>query len=265
MAGRLEDRGVLITGASRGIGRAVAVRFAAEGAHLFLTATNEALLGETGALAEEAGARVTLHLADVRDRDAVGAMVEAAATALGGVDVLVNNAGVYKAARFVDYTPEDFDRVMQVNLYGAFHVMQLGLRHMLERPSDRGGRRRKIINLGSTAGKWASANQSAYNASKHALVGLTRCAALENGALGVNINAICPGLVETDMLQQFETHAEILGIPLEQVLEGGKSRIAIGRFIRPDEVADLALYLASAESDGMTGQSILLDGGMLFV
>ena len=243
--------------ASRGIGRAIALRYAEEGADLYLAATNRAKLEETKALIEAQGARVTLQAVDVRDRAAVAAMVEAAAEALGGIDVLVNNAGVYKAARLVDYTPEDFDQVMQVNLYGAFHVMQLVLRHMQARG------RGKVVNIASTAGKWMSMNQSAYNASKHALVGLTRCAGLEMGPLGINVNAICPGFVETDMLEEFRAHADILGVSFDQVKAAGLARVPLKRFLKPEEIAHLAVYLASSESDGMTGQSILLDGGMV--
>jgi 3-hydroxybutyrate dehydrogenase len=257
--GRLAGRSALVTGASRGIGRAIALRFAEEGADLFLTATREAQLAETARLAEARGARVGTRTADVSDRAAVGALFEAALAFLGPLDVLVNNAGVYKAARLVDYTPEDFDRVIRVNLYGAFHAMQLALRHMQER------KRGKVVNIASTAGKWGSINQSAYNASKHALVGLTRCAALEMAPHGVQVNAICPGFVETDMLEEFRAHAAILGAPFEKVLEGALARVPQKRLLAPAEIASLAVYLASAESDGMTGQSLLLDGGMLML
>ena len=255
--GRLNGRRALITGASRGIGRAIALRYAEEGADLFLAATNRAKLEEVKSLAESRGAKVALRTVDVRDRAAVANMVDAAAEALGAIDVLVNNAGVYKAARLVDYAPEDFDHIVQVNLYGAFHVMQLVLRHMQARG------RGKVVNIASTAGKWMSMNQSAYNASKHALVGLTRCAGLEMGPLGINVNAICPGFVETDMLEEFRAHADILGVPFEQVKAAGLARVPLRRFLKPEEIAHLAVYLASSESDGMTGQSILLDGGMV--
>jgi len=258
-SGRLSGRAALITGASRGIGRAIAVRYAEEGADLFLTATNRDKLEETRKLAAAHGGKVALHLADVSERSAVAAMVGEAVKTLGRIDVLVNNAGVYKAARLVDYEPEDFDRIMKVNLYGAFHVMQLVLRHMQARRSG------KVVNIASTAGKWMSMNQSAYNASKHALVGLTRCAGLEMGPLGINVNAICPGFVETDMLDEFRAHGEILGIPFEKVKEAGLARVPLRRFLKPEEIAHLAVFLASSESDGMTGQSILMDGGMLVV
>ena len=258
-AGRLAGRKALITGASRGIGRAIALRYAEEGADLFLTATNAALLDETRALAQAQGAQVALHVADVSRREAVQAMVDAAVAAMGTIDVLVNNAGVYKAARLVDFAPEDFDRIMQVNVYGAFHVMQLVLRRM--QAQGRG----KVVNIASSAGKWGSMNQSAYNASKHALVGLTRCAALEMGPQGIHVNAICPGFVQTDMLGEFRAHADILGVPFEKVMEGALARVPLRRFLQPEEIAHLAVYLGSAESDGMTGQTLLLDGGMLMV
>ena len=257
--GRLAGRTALITGASRGIGRAIAQRSADEGAQLFLTATHRALLEETQALAEAQGAKVTLHCADLGQQEAAQAMVDAAIGALGGIDILVNNAGVYKAARLVDTTAEDFDRVMRVNVYGVFHVMQRVLRHM--QPRGHG----KVVNIASTAGKWGSMNQSAYNASKHAVVGLTRCAALEMGAHGINVNAICPGFVQTDMLQEFRAHGDILGLPFEKVMEAGLARVPLKRFLQPREIAELALYLGAAESDGMTGQTLLLDGGMLMV
>jgi len=255
--GRLSGRRALITGASRGIGRAIALRYAEEGAELFITATNRAKLEEVKGLAEAQGAKVVVHTADVRDRAAVESMVDAAVQAFDGIDVLVNNAGVYKAARLVDYTPEDFDQIIKVNLYGAFHMMQFVLRHMQARGKG------KVVNIASTAGKWMSMNQSAYNASKHALVGLTRCAGLEMGPLGINVNAICPGFVETDMLEEFRAHGEILGVPFEQVKAAGLARVPLRRFLKPEEIAHLAVYLGSSESDGMTGQSILLDGGMV--
>ncbi|MBK9363615.1 MAG: SDR family oxidoreductase [Rubrivivax sp.] len=257
--GRLAGRHALITGASRGIGRAIALAYAAEGAELVLVATKREALEQTQALAHGAGAKAHVQVCDVSDRAAVQAMVDAAIAAMGQVDVLVNNAGVYHAARLVDTEPEAFDRVMRVNVYGAFHVLQLVLRHMQQRRAG------QVVNIASTAGKWGSMNQSAYNASKHALVGLTRCAALEMGGFGVTVNAICPGFVQTDMLGEFEAHARILGLPFETVLENGRNRVPLKRFLQPEEIASLAVYLGSAESRGMTGQSLLLDGGMVMV
>ena len=257
--GRLAGRRVLITGASRGIGQAIALRYADEGATLCLAATTLAGLADTQAQAEARGAQVLPLAVDVADRAQVQTLVDTMVSTLGGIDVLVNNAGLYHAASLLDTAPEDFDRVMQVNLYGAFHVLQLCLRQMRAQGAG------KVVNIASTAGKGGSMNQSAYNASKHALVGLTRCAAVELGPLGICVNAICPGFVETDMLQSFSAHAAITGLSFEQIMANGKARVPLRRFLQPVEIAHLAVYLGSSESDGMTGQSILMDGGMLMI
>ncbi len=249
---RLKDRVALITGAGRGIGREIAIKFSDEGADLFLNATRMETLQETKELASKSGQRIELYTADVSDRDAVRTMVQKAIDLFEKIDILVNNAGIYIPASFVDYSYEDFDRIMKVNVYGPFNVTQFVLRHMIERKKG------KVINIASTAGKWASMNQSAYNTSKHGLVGMTRCLGLEMAQHGINVNAICPGVVETDMLNQF-------GPPSPELLNAIKQRIPMGRLLRPQEIPPLATYLASSESDGMTGQSILLDGGMLFV
>ena len=252
MSERLKDKVALITGAGRGIGREIAVRFAQEGADLFLNATRLETLDETRRLASVSGRWVEVYPADVADRPAVDAMVKEALQRFGRIDILVNNAGIYRPKPFLKYTAEDFDRVMKVNVYGPFYVTQFILPSMVER------RKGKVINIASTAGKWASMNQSAYNTSKHALVGLTRCLALEMGQFNINVNAICPGVVETDMLSQ-------LGPPSPELMTAITQRIALRRILKPTEIASLAVYLGSDESDGMTGQSILLDGGMVFV
>jgi 3-hydroxybutyrate dehydrogenase len=254
---RLDNLVALITGGGRGIGRAIATRFAAEGADLFLCATGMQTLEETRNLAAGSGRKIELRATDVRDRADVEKMVQEAVEAFGRIDVLVNNAGIHRPAAFTDYTYEDFDDVMKVNVYGPFHVTQFVLRQMLE------NRRGKIVNIASTAGKWASLNQSAYNISKHALVGMTRCVALETAKSGITVNAICPGFVETDMVADI---ARKKGIHHAQLIEEMvKPRVPMERLIQPEEIAGLAVYLASAESDGMTGQSIVLDGGMIYV
>lgn len=261
-AGRLAGRTALITGASRGIGRAIAEAFAREGADLFLVATQASNLSAVGASLSGAGRKVTTHGADVSKPDAVAAMFDAAVAALDRVDIVVNNAGVYAGKPFTDYTVEEFDRVMQVNTYGTFHVMQVALRHMQAANGGKGKGKGKIVNIVSTAGKWESPNQAAYNASKHAVVALTRCAALENAANGITVNAICPGFVETDMVDQFKDHADRMGISFEELKTAMISRVPMGRMLAPAEIAHIAVYLASAESDGMTGQTITISGGM---
>ena len=120
----------------------------------------------------------------------------------------------------------------------------------------------KIINISSTAGKWESPNQAAYNTTKHAVVGMSKCVALETAAHGINVNTICPGMVETDLFDNFEVHAKAQGISLDELKAVVTTRIPQGRFLRPDEVANIAVYLGSSESDGMTGQTITISGGM---
>ena len=254
---RLEGKKALVTGASRGIGRAIAEAFAAEGAVLALAATTLAGLRDVEASVASLGTAAPVPLAgDLSDPAEAARIVADAKVGLGGLDVVVNNAGIYKAARFVDYTPQDFDTVMKVNVYGVFHVMQAALRSMQAAGSG------KIVNIASTAGRHESPNQAAYNASKHAVVGLMRCAALEHAGHGITVNAICPGFVETDMIQAFKTHAEIHGISFEELRAALIARIPIGRVLQPAEIAHLAVYLASSESDGMTGQAITISGGM---
>lgn len=260
MSGRLDDRTALITGGSRGIGLGIAEGFAREGADVMLVASSQERLRAAAGTVEKHGRRVVTFACDIADRAACFEAVRETLDAFGKLDVLVNSAATYTPRPFVDYAPEEFDRILQVNLYGVFHLTQAVIPHMAERGYG------KIINIASTAGKWASKNQSAYNVAKHGVVGMTRCVALETAPAGITVNAICPGLVETDLVKQFaEQHAELGGTTAEVVREELMRRVPVGRFLDVDECAHLAIYLASSESDGMTGQSILLDGGMLFV
>lgn len=261
--GRLDGRHVFVTGASRGIGRAIAVAMAAEGARLTLAATNEAALAETASLCAptDDGRPHRVQVLDVTDRKACFDAIAAAWDDAGGIDGLVNSAGVYKAGAFLDYEDKDFRDLLEVNLHGTIHLMQAVLPGMIER--GQGGR---IVNIASSAGKWASNHQSAYNVSKHAVVGLTRCVALEMGGHGICVNAICPGLVDTALMNEgFGRTARMQGRSLDEVLAPILARSAMKRVLRPEEVAGLAVYLIGPESSGMTGQSIQVDGGMLYV
>lgn len=258
--GRLENRNALITGGSRGIGKAIARRFVEEGANVFLCARGESALKETAEELRHMGGKVAIHVADVSDHGSVEGMVGHALAEFGVLDILVNNAGIMMPRRFMDYSFEEFERVMEVNLYGVFHVTRAVLPSMMER------KRGKIINMASTAGKWGSMNQSGYNASKHAVVGLTRCLALEMAPFHINVNAICPAGVEGDEIDSMVEHwANELKVTKEQARKSIASRSPIGRFVNPDEVAALAVYLASDESDAMTAQSLSLCGGYLMV
>jgi NAD(P)-dependent dehydrogenase (short-subunit alcohol dehydrogenase family) len=258
MAHRLDQQVAIITGASRGIGRAIAEAYAAEGASLCLVATDEARLNEVkDALGLPAERIMTVGL-NVTDRDACFAAVEQVEQRFGRVDVLVNNAGVYRAKPFMDYVPQDFQDMLDVNLFGVLHFTQACLPGMQARQHGR------IVNMASTAGKWGSRNQSAYNVSKHAVVGLTRCLALEASPYKVTVNAICPGFIQTDMVEELKAQvAHSSGISGDDMVKAVLTRVPLGRVLDPSEIASLAVYLGSAESRGMTGQSIHLDGGMV--
>jgi meso-butanediol dehydrogenase/(S,S)-butanediol dehydrogenase/diacetyl reductase len=260
LKGRLENRNALITGGSRGIGKEIARRFVEEGANVFLCARGESALNGTAEELRQLGGKVATHVADVSDNRSVEQMVKHALEQFGVLDILVNNAGMTMSNRFMDYSLEEFDRVMKVNFFGVLHVTRAVLPSMMAR------KRGKIVNMASTAGKWGSMNQSAYNTSKHAVVGLTRCLALEMAPFHINVNAICPAGVEGDEINSLVEHwASQLGVTKEQARKNITSRSPIGRFINPDEVAALAVYLASDESDAMTAQSLSLCGGYLMV
>ena len=257
-AGVLAGQVALITGASRGIGLAIARALAADGADLCLAATRADGLARADAeLADMPGAR-HLEVLDITDRAAVRAAVERTLARFGRIDILVNNAGIHIARGFLDHDPADFQRLLDVNLFGVIHMTQAVLPGMLERGSGR------IINIASTAGRWGSRNQAGYNTSKHAVLGLTRCVALEVAARGITVNAICPGFVDTDMLGGIKREYGQMGIDGEAAIGGMlATRVPMGRAMRADEIAGLARYLASPACSGMTGQALTIDGGML--
>ena len=257
---RLAGKVALITGAGRGIGREIALRFAQEGAAVALVARSSAEIEAVAGAISGAGGRSLVASADVTSEEAIRAAVERATSELGPIDTLVNSAGIYHVARFLDHSLEQWKQVFDVNVHGSFIAAQAVLPSMIERRTGR------IINIASTAGKWGTRYQSAYNASKHAVLGLTKCLALETAELGIRVNAICPAWVEGRMFdEQLPNLARILGGDAEDARQALIARIPIGRFIRLDEIPPLAVYLASDESEGMTGQAITLDGGMIFL
>jgi NAD(P)-dependent dehydrogenase (short-subunit alcohol dehydrogenase family) len=156
------------------------------------------------------------------------------------------------AKPFIEHEMDEFDHLMRVNVFSVFQLMQLAITHMQK--LGRG----KIINIASVAGLRESMNSSAYNTSKHAVVGLTKCVALENAKNGINVNAICPGIVETDLIQGVEDKMKAAGMPSEEFRERVISQIPIGRMLQPEEIANIAFFLASSDSDGMNGQTIVI-------
>ncbi len=260
MSGRLQGKTALISGGNRGIGRAIAQAYAAEGCDLVLTARNIELLESVAeALREAHGIRCVALSCEITDEPAVREMVDRA-EADAPIDVLVNNAGIYSAGRFLDLTSDDFRRVFDVNFYGLLHLTQAVLPMMIRRKTGR------VINIASTAGKWGAPHQSAYNASKHAVVGLTRCIALEIAEHNVLINAICPWFVETEMMPTFvKGRSEAAGVAPDTLVEKWKSSAPLKRFLHPEEVAPLAVFLAADDSSYVTGQAWAVDGGITMI
>ena len=256
MVKRLSGRKVLIAGASRGIGFAIAEAFAEQGADLLLSATTEADLKQAKSALGEHQSKVTTIAADLSQAEEVSRLFAETTKQHPDLDVVVNNAGIHIGKPFVEYGMDEFDRIMKINVYSVFQMSQQAIRHMLALGHG------KLINIASTAGKWESLNQSAYNTTKHAVVGLTRCVALENAKHNINVNAICPGIVETDIIRNAAAKMEEAGLSQEEFRQMIESKIPMGRMLQPSEVANIAVYLASAESDGMTGQTITISGGM---
>ncbi len=244
---RLAGKTALVTGASRGIGRAIAVRFAAEGAFVVVNyAGNEAAAGETHGAITSAGGSAALSRFDVGDAAQVDAAVKAIVADRGRLDILVNNAGITRDNLLMRLTEDDFDAVVRTNLKGTFLVTKAASRQMIR---QRGGR---IVNMSSVVGETGNAGQSVYAATKAGILGFTRAMAKELAPRGITVNAIAPGFITTDMTATLP----------EAARAEFAARIPLGRFGAPEEVAELALFLASDAAGYVTGQGIGINGGM---
>ncbi len=255
----VKGKNVIVTGSTSGIGLGIARAFAAQGATLVLNGLGDAAGIERLRLdlEREFGVRVLYDNADLRDPDACAALIHNAEMALGGVDVLVNNAGIQHVAAVQDFPAERWDAVIAVNLSSAFHTIRTALPGMQARGWGR------IVNIASAHGLVASANKAAYVASKHGLIGLTKVVALENAQGAVTCNAICPGWVLTPLVQaQIEARAAAQGISQDQAREqmlGEKQPSR--RFTTPEQIGEMALFLCSPAADNMTGSALTMDGG----
>lgn len=260
MNGRLEGLSAVITGAGRGIGRAIAQQFADQGARVVLAARSRDQIESAATQITDAGGDALAVTLDVTSPESIADLAATVEARFGAIDVLVNNAGAYTVGHFMDIPTEDFVRLMEVNYLGVVRMIKAFLPPMLDRGSG------SVVTVASTAGKYGSAYQTPYNGSKHAVVGLTRSLGLELGATGVRVNAIAPGFVQTDMVDTASaSFAEILGVDPDQIEEVLLSRVPMGRFLQPEEIAHLAVYLASPESAGMTGQTMTISGGLIVV
>jgi 3-hydroxybutyrate dehydrogenase len=252
----LTEKIVLVTGGGKGIGRAIAAAFATAGARTVITGRNRATLGEATEAIQRAGGRVLPLTCDVRLRSDVAEVKRAIASRFGAVEILINNAGIAPAAPFVDMEDVVWDETIAVNVNGAYNCCKAFLPEMI---AARWGR---IINIGSTVCKVAYPSISAYVASKHALLGLTRALALETARFGVTVNIICPGYVDTELTRANARRlAEARGTSEAQVLDALTHSSPQKRLIDPEEVAALAVMLAGDGARGITGQAINIDGG----
>ncbi len=247
-------RSALVTGAAGGIGRVIAHGLAAGGHRVALVDVDEAGLAQTAA---DDGGTYRPIPADVTDAAAVREAVRHVTQAWGAPDVVVNAAGVSTMARLPDITEDDWDRTMAVNAKGTFLVMKATLPAMMSRRSG------SVINIASVAGIEGAEFLSHYCASKFAVVGLTQSAAKEAAPFGVRINAVCPGLIRTPMQdREVLWEADLTGLTPEQVREGYVAMTPLARIGTPQDVARLVRFLASDDSDFITGQSIHVDGGL---
>jgi 3-hydroxybutyrate dehydrogenase len=255
----LKGKTAIVTGSTSGIGLGIARAFAAQGADIVLNGFGDPAQIEAlrAGLATEHGVTVLHDGGDLSRPEACVALVENARRNLGKVDILVNNAGIQHVAAVEDFPPERWDAVIAINLSSAFHTIRTALPGM---KAEGWGR---IVNIASAHGHVASANKSAYVASKHGLLGLTKVVALENADTPVTCNAICPGWVLTPLVQrQIDARAAAEGLTVEQAgRDLLREKQPSGRFTTPEQIGAAALFLCSPAAANMTGSTLDIDGG----
>lgn len=244
----LDGKTALVTGASRGIGRVIALRLAAEGANIAINyAGNTAKAEETKAAIEAAGGKAALFQADVSDSAQVEQMVASVLETFGSLDILVNNAGITRDGLLMRMKEEDFDAVLDTNLKGIFHVAKAVTKIMMKQRSGR------IVNMASVVGIIGNAGQTNYAAAKAGVIGFTKSAARELAARGITVNAVAPGFIATDMTAAMP----------EKAKEATLAAIPLRRMGTPEDVANAVLFLVSDQAAYITGQVVKVDGGMV--
>lgn len=255
----LKGKTVIVTGSTSGIGRGIAHAFAAAGADVVLNGFGDAaaIEADRAALAKEHEVKVTYSAADMTKPEQIARMIADAEKEHGKVDIVVNNAGIQHVSPIEDFPPEKWEAVLAINLSSAFHVIRAALPGMKARGWGR------VINIASAHGKVASVNKSAYVASKHGIVGLTKVVALETAGQGITCNAICPGWVLTPLVQQqIEKRAAESGRGFDaEKADLLREKQPDGEFVTVEEIGGLAVYLAGDLARSITGAAISIDGG----
>ncbi len=250
----------LVTGAGQGIGRAIALRLARDGADVAIVDVKEEKMNAVADEVRALGRKATSYKADVTEREEVFAAVEHAEKELGGFDIMVNNAGIASIQALTDVTPSELEKVLQVNVAGVLWGIQAAAKKFKQRK-----RKGKIISASSIAGHEGFPLLGVYSATKFAVRALTQAAAKEFASDGITVNAYCPGVVGTDMWVEIDRRmAEITGAKVGESYEKFVGGIALGRAQTPEDVAAFVSYLAGPDSDYMTGQAPLIDGGLVY-
>jgi len=254
----LSGQVAIVTGAGRGIGRATALELARMGADILIAEMDKAGAERTAAEVKDIGRRVSVVPTDVTRRADLETMADRARVELGRIDILVNNAGIYRAAAPLDVTEEHWDAIMNVNAKAVFFASQAVLPTMIAQ------KRGVIVSLASMAGKIGSKNNLPYNASKAAVISMTKSLALAHAADGIRVNCVCPGFVETDMWTYVSREqGKLMGLTPDEFTRQRASQVPLGRMERPEDVANVIGFLASSKSGYMTGQALSVDGGLV--
>lgn len=254
---KLTGKIAIVTGASQGIGRAITLRLAREGANLVIGDIDVEAAEKVAREVRDGGTEALVVKVDVTKAEEVNKVIGEIAEKFGRIDILVNNAGISSMALVVDLKEKDWDANMKVNAKGVFLCSRAVARQMIKQKSG------KIINNASLAAKRGAPFLGHYSASKFAVLGLTYTMALELAPHGITVNAVCPGIVETGMIRrEWKWEGDLRGMTADQVREEVLSTIPLGRLAQPEDIAAVVAFLASKDADYMTGQALNINGGM---